>query len=105
MNQNIDNQTAKQLNRIEEILKSQNAEPMSLEQACNYLGFKKSYLYKLTSMKLVPYFKPNGKKIYFEKSDLNNWIFQNRHKTKVEIEEEAERISGNIIALKKRSLR
>ena len=34
-----------QLNKIEDLLKAQNQEPLSFEQASNYLGLSKSYLY------------------------------------------------------------
>lgn len=84
------NPQTEQLNRIEEILKIQNAEPLNFQQACNYLGFKKSYLYKLTCMKLIPYYRPNGKKIYFLKSELNTWLLKNRINTNDELETDAE---------------
>lgn len=76
-----------QLNRIEEILKFQNAEPMSFESACTHLNISKSYLYKLTCKNKIPFYKPNGKKIYFEKAELNKWLLKNRVKPESEIEQ------------------
>jgi len=78
-----------QLNRIEEILKFQNAEPMNFENACNYLSISKSYLYKLTCKNQIPFYKPNGKKIYFEKAELNKWLLKNRAKPESELEQNA----------------
>lgn len=78
-----------QLNRIEEILNFQNAEPMNFESACKYLSISKSYLYKLTSKNQIPFYKPNGKKIYFEKAELNKWLLKNRIKPESEIEQNA----------------
>jgi len=78
-----------QLNRIEEILNSRNTEPMNFENACKYLSISKSYLYKLTWKKKIPFYKPNGKKIYFEKSELNQWLLKNRSKSESELEEMA----------------
>jgi len=90
------NSQSDQLSRIEEILKIQNAEPLNFEQACSYLGFKKSYLYKLTCFKQIPFYRPNGKKIYFEKSELNKWLLKNRIKSNDELEAEA----GQLISRK-----
>lgn len=78
-----------QLDRIEEILNYQNLEPMDFESARNYIGISKSYLYKLTCKNQIPFYKPNGKKIYFEKGELNKWLLKNRIKPESEIEEEA----------------
>jgi len=49
---------------------------LSFEQACEYLGYKKSTLYELVSKKIVPFSKPR-KKIYFDRSALENWMLQN----------------------------
>jgi excisionase family DNA binding protein len=50
---------------------------LNLEEACEYLGYKKSYLYKLTSAGIVPHSKPNGKKIFFDKAKLEAWMLSN----------------------------
>jgi len=85
--QNVTNQ----LTRIEEILKSQNAEVMDFEKTCDYLNVSKSFLYKLTCKNRIPFYKPNGKKIYFEKGELNKWLLKNRIKTSEEIDESADK--------------
>lgn len=46
-------------------------------QGCQYLGYKKSYVYKLTSAKILPYSKPNGKKIFFDRDKLEAWMLSN----------------------------
>ena len=46
----------------------------SLEEACNYLKISKPSIYKLTSKKEITYYTPGGKKIYFQKQDLDAWI-------------------------------
>lgn len=52
--------------------------PYSLSRAAEYLGISKSYLYKLTHTNQIAHSKPNGKLIYFAKSDLDNWAFSNK---------------------------
>ncbi len=50
---------------------------LTFNEACEYLGYKKSYLYKLTSAKIIPHSKPNGKKIFFERDKLEGWMLSN----------------------------
>ena len=46
-------------------------------EAALYLGIAASYLYKLTSKKKIPHYKPNGRCIYFNKEELSRWALQN----------------------------
>jgi len=55
-------------------------EMLSFREALIYLDISESLLYKLTSNRAITYYKPNGGKIYFEKSDLNDWMRQNELK-------------------------
>ena len=50
---------------------------LSFTEGCNYLGYKKSYVYKLTSSGVLPYSKPNGKRIYFDRILLEEWMLSN----------------------------
>ncbi len=69
--------------RLEEIeknlfsIKLQSKEILTLEEAADYMGMKKSYLYKLTSSNKIKFFSPLGKLIYFLKEDINNFLLQN----------------------------
>lgn len=51
-----------------------NKEYLTLNEASLFLGISKSQLYKLTSLKLIRHYKPHGKLIYFDRSDLIKWI-------------------------------
>ena len=62
--------------RIEQLLAA-NKEVLTLEEACDYTGISQSYMYKLTSAGKIPYSKPLGKLIYFERSKLNSWLLSN----------------------------
>jgi excisionase family DNA binding protein len=50
---------------------------LTFEQACEYLGYKRSYMYKLTSAGVLPYSKPNGKHIFFDREKLEAWMLSN----------------------------
>lgn len=65
------------LNRIEAAISSQDTageKPLSFEEAADYLDLSKSWLYKLTARDAIPHYKPFGKKIYFLKTELDNFI-------------------------------
>ena len=64
-------------------------EVLNLEEAANFLGIAKSTLYKMTHENRIPFYKPAGKLIYFEKSVLLEWIRSNRIMSEAELQEEA----------------
>lgn len=53
-------------------------ELLTVPEAAEYIGMKKSYLQKLMMYKVIPYYKPNGKLCFFDKSDLDAWMRHNR---------------------------
>jgi len=61
---------------------------LNLDEACDYLNITQSTMYKYTSSRKIPFYKPN-KKIFFEKSDLDYWIRSNRVSSHKELEEKA----------------
>ncbi|MFA6978631.1 MAG: helix-turn-helix domain-containing protein [Ignavibacteriaceae bacterium] len=63
------------LNKLENILKKNDDKPLCFKEAAAYLGFRPSYLYKLTHKKLISFYKPSGKMLFFSKSELDEWIF------------------------------
>ncbi len=69
------NHILEKLNKLENILTKQNKKPLNLKEASAYLGFRPSYLYKLTHKKIIPFHKPSGKMLFFSKSELDEWIF------------------------------
>jgi excisionase family DNA binding protein len=66
-----------------------NKETLNLKEAARYLNMSCSHLYKLTSAKEIPHYKPRGKQVFFERKELDQWLLQNRQKTKAEIEQAA----------------
>jgi excisionase family DNA binding protein len=64
-----------QLNRIEEKLTAQKS-VLNLDEAATFLGISKSHLYKLTSTGGIPCYSPGGKKLYFNRSELEKWALE-----------------------------
>lgn len=71
-------------------------EMLTMNDAVLYTGFGKSYLYFLTCKNKIPYYKPNGKNIYFKKSELDEWLQRNR----VNSIDEAESKAASYVARK-----
>ncbi len=62
---------------------------LTFAEGCEYLGYKRSYIYKLTSAGILPFSKPNGKRIYFEREKLEEWMLSGARPGKVERNVEA----------------
>lgn len=65
-----------------------NNPPMDVKILSVYLKLSISAIYKLTSTSEIPHYK-SGKRLYFKKEDIDEWIFSHRIKTRDDIEKEA----------------
>lgn len=75
------------LNALEEIKKysllgAKNV--LTLDEAALLTGLTRSYLYRLTSQKQIPFYKPNGRKVYFNRAELEAWMMRSRFETEEE---------------------
>lgn len=80
------------LEKIERLLPSQTMlqkEVLNFNEAAEYLELSLSHLYRLTSTKQIPHFCPQGKKLYFNRQELDAWLQRNRQTTTEEIEKMA----------------
>jgi len=80
------------LTNIETMLQEQNLlkkEVLNLNEAAAYLDISASHLYKLTSQKQIPHFCPQGKKLYFNRAELDKWLQRNRQHSEDEIDQMA----------------
>ena len=64
------------LKNIEEALYS-SKEMLTSKEVCQYLDISQSLLYKLTCSARIPHYKPRGKMLYFDKTELDAWLKQN----------------------------
>lgn len=68
---------------------SSEKELLSAKQAASYLDISMAQLYKLTSKRSIPFYQPTGGKLYFNRVELNEWVWSHKVKTAAVIEEEA----------------
>ena len=78
----------KRVDSLEDILDN-GKEVLTVEEAAKFMGMARSTLYKMTCDQSIPFYRPNGKMIFFEKADILSWIRRNRVYTQEEIDEEA----------------
>lgn len=62
---------------------------MNIEQVASFIGLSKATIYGLTHERSIPHFK-TGKRLYFKKSDIVNWITSTKIRTKQELNERAD---------------
>ena len=67
----------KKIDNLEMNLLNQKA-VLTFIEAARYAGLSRSYLYKLTSAGRIPHYKPNGKMIYFNREELDNYLLRNQ---------------------------
>jgi len=65
-------------------------ESLDFNECASYINQSRSYLYKLTSQGLIPHYKPNGKKIYFKRSELDEWMLRNKSYSSDEMAEQVD---------------
>lgn len=77
------------LNYLEQLMQSNNKEILSVEELEKYTGFKKSYIYHLVHFNKIPYSKPNGKYLFFEKAEIDQWLLKNKSLSNDQIQEKS----------------
>ncbi|AXG73514.1 DNA-binding protein [Flavobacterium arcticum] len=71
----------KEIKKLLLALNIQQKEILTIEDASQYLGLSTSRLYKMTSNKEIPHYKPGGKKIYLKRLEIDQWITNSRVST------------------------
>ena len=85
-------QIFEKLNQIESKLDEQallQKSVLNFSEATRYLAISPSHLYKLTSTRQIPHFCPQGKKLYFNRHELDEWLQRNRQTSQEETELQA----------------
>lgn len=88
----MDEQILKEVQELKKLFLEQTLlqkEVLNFNEAAIYIEVSHSHLYKLTSTGKLPFYKPNGKKIYFNRKELNSWLLSNRQNSVSEVMEAA----------------
>lgn len=77
------------LNKLETLLVSSVKQILTVEDLINYTGFSRSYIYKLVHMNILPYSKPNGKTLFFQKKEIDSFLLQNKSESNAQTKQRA----------------
>lgn|SRR5690554_1495952 len=89
----MDSLILEKLDSIRQMLLEQNMlkkDVLNFHETATYLEVSHSHLYKLTSSSKIPAYKPNGKKLYFNRHELDEWLMSRRQATVDEMHEQTE---------------
>jgi excisionase family DNA binding protein len=68
---------------------------LTIQQASKYLNLAPQTLYGFTSKNEIPFIK-KGKKLYFLRSELENWLMEGNRKSRSQIEREMQKEGGSL---------
>lgn len=70
-----------QIDELRSLLLAGTKEVLTIDECAILTGYSKNHLYKLTSQRVIPFYKPLGGSIRFKKSEVEDWLLQNRQAT------------------------
>lgn len=62
---------------------------LNLDEVVLLTGYSKQHLYTLACNKQIPYYKPNGKNLFFKKDEVEEWLTRGKVNTNEENEQAA----------------
>lgn len=80
----------KQLDRIEQLTLLAAKPVLIIEDVAILTGLSKSHVYSLTCAKQIPHYR-QGKRLYFDKQEILDWMKENKIATVQETEADAQR--------------
>lgn len=80
--------TDERLARIERMIIMSSKNALNTKEVAIMLDISESRVRHLIMEKSIPYYK-QGKKTYFKKSEIEDWMLHTRYETKAEIESKA----------------
>jgi len=63
---------------------------LTVDDLIDYTGYSQKQIYKLTSTRVIPHYKPNGRKLFFKRNEIDAWITQGRIKPMNELDDETQ---------------
>lgn len=66
------------IDRLEKIALLGAKNVLTIDDVALITGYSKGHIYRLTSGKKIPHYKPDGRTLYFKKEEIEDWMLQNR---------------------------
>jgi len=78
-------------NEVQKVIKENLRKPfLTIEETCQYLGISRNTLYMWNGKNKIPYYKPEGKNIYYKLEDIDDFVLNPKNKIKSHKEIETE---------------
>ncbi len=74
------------LNEIEQLSLIAAKKVLTIEEVAKLTGLSTQYIYKLTSGRKIPHYKPTPKLLYFNRLEIEEWMQRGKVMTDDEIE-------------------
>lgn len=55
---------------------------LTVDEVALYLGVTKQWVYSLVNQRVLPTYKPNGRRLYFDRSEVDEWVKAGRLDTR-----------------------
>ena len=78
MNEAADNAILQRLDEIKALTLLQAKKVLTVADVAALYGYSKSYVYKMACEGKIPYYKPDGKGIFFNRDELDRYFLTNR---------------------------
>ena len=76
------------LDRIEQLLVAQK-EVLTVDDVAQILGTTKNNIYRMAHERTIPFYKPQNGKIYFKRTEIEQWQLRNRKASIYETQQQA----------------
>ena len=76
------------LDRIEQLLVAQK-EVLTVDDVAQILGTTKNNIYRMTHERTISFYKPQNGKIYFKRTEIEQWQLRNRKASIYETQQQA----------------
>lgn len=86
----------KRFERLENLVLCTQKKILTIDEVCTLTGLSKSTIYKLTMSGKIPHYK-QAKHLYFDRSEIEDWLKENRGFNISEIDEK----SSTYLAIKR----
>lgn len=83
----MEKEIKEQLDRIEALTQIGAKAVLNVDEVCTYTGLSRSRIYTLCNQRIIPHYKQG--KIYFKKSELEQWLTSRKVTTTAELESQA----------------
>lgn len=68
---------SQKLSQLEQLTLLSVKEMLTIDDVSLLTGYSRNYLRVLVHKREIPFFKPDGRKLFFSKAEVNNWLAQN----------------------------